>query len=265
MHAPGPEALVALPWSISSRAFVSCQQSFSLHHADRSPSTCYNPKTLVKVVVRLAQDEKTYDLPRGLLEWHTSYFAVAFDPVKSASFMTSTDGELVLEEDIPVFDAFCCWLYTGRLKDASPTTTAPILSKLYLPEMTLYQTWVFADMRGIPALKNAAIDMLHERSCASWRMSDKNIIYCYKNTVRGSKLRKYIVGLSTQMQSYGDFQKLMATLDLPTDFLVDAIPILMAQGEGHKSIGREAWIAIDRCQWHDHSGPGGKLCLEFRT
>ncbi|KAF2033204.1 hypothetical protein EK21DRAFT_86628 [Setomelanomma holmii] len=37
---------------------------------------------------------------------------------------------------------------------------------VYLDYETLVEVWSFADMRGIPALGNAAIDMLHEQIAA---------------------------------------------------------------------------------------------------
>ncbi|KAH7390914.1 hypothetical protein DE146DRAFT_618526 [Phaeosphaeria sp. MPI-PUGE-AT-0046c] len=229
-----------------------------------APSTCYDPINVVTILVRSAK-ENTYVIPRGLLIWHSSYFAAALDPSNSANFATGANGELMMEEDVEVFDAFCCWLYTGRLKDPCSTSTTSKFLELYLKRKILYQIWIFAEMRGVPAMKNAAIDMLHENVCASWTSLRGGISYCYENIVRGSALRQYMLNRSTQVKSFESFKNFMTKNELPYDFLIDAIPILVAQGEGHESIGREAWIAIDRCQWHDHSGPGGKLRLESRT
>jgi hypothetical protein len=38
---------------------------------------------------------------------------------------------------------------------------------LYLTPMLLSKIWILSDMRGIPDLGNAAIDMPHERICAT--------------------------------------------------------------------------------------------------
>lgn len=48
---------------------------------------------------------RTYEIPHGLLEWHSSYFAAALDPDSEFSKKKQED-HLDLEEDFDVFEAF---------------------------------------------------------------------------------------------------------------------------------------------------------------
>jgi hypothetical protein len=132
-----------------------------------APSTCYDPYDLVEIVVHSTlreDDTKTYSIPRGLLKWHSSYFAAALDPVNRATFQGNAMGQLELHESIAVFDAFHCWLYTGRLKDVSLRDDDTPSDDLYLDTYTMFRTWAFADMRGIPDLPLNEY-LVHRRSC----------------------------------------------------------------------------------------------------
>jgi hypothetical protein len=42
------------------------------------------------------------------------------------------------------------------------------------------------------------------------------------------------------------------------------MPILVRQGEFYEGMPRDDWTALDRCEWHDHSGPGGQMRLDSR-
>jgi hypothetical protein len=131
--------------------------------------------------------------------------------------------------------------------------------------MILCQIWVFADMRGIPAMGSTAIDMLHEFSSAHWRPFGRKVLkYTYENTTPGSKLPMFMVDSYTKMYMYRKFETWFVVNPVTIDFLVDSMPILVRQGENFEGIGRQQWTEMDRCQWHNHSGPGGKLRLESR-
>jgi hypothetical protein len=134
-----------------------------------------------------------------------------------------------------------------------------------LPPLTLCKIWIFADMRGIPSLGNSAIDMLHERMCTwSGTYNHELLKYTYENTTPGSDLRKYLVLAFTKLAGYDKFKEETTPENVTVEFLLDAMPVLVRQGERFRGIGREAWTELDRCEWHDHSGPGGKWRLESR-
>jgi hypothetical protein len=197
--------------------------------------------------------------------WHSSYFAAALDPTNSASFIDTTTDNLTLQEDATVFEAFRCWLYTGKLKDMPSTAGDVSPQDQYLSHMILCRIWVFADMRGISALGNSAIDMLHELVYSRWSSYNSEVLkYTYENTTPGSNLRKYFVSSFTKLLGYDRFKEKMTEEKVTVAFLLDAMPVLVRQGEGHRAIGRGEWGKLDRCEWHDHSGPGGKLRLESR-
>jgi hypothetical protein len=205
---------------------------------------------------------KTYEIPRGLLRWHSAYFAAALDPEND--FQENKDGKLPLEESIAVSDAFQCWLYTGRLKDPLSDTTNATEAEVYLPTRVLCRIWAFADMRGVPGLGNAAIDMLHETQAASWSTAGRLISMVYKAASAGCGLRRYLVDLFVETKKLSGFLELAKAVKCPADFLYDAIPKLTSKGDDERVMSKQEWKEIDRCQWHDHSGPGGKLRLDSR-
>ena len=100
----------------------------------------------------------------GLLKWHSSYFAAALDP---KGFCKEDQKDIEIKEDIEVFELLQCRAYTGRLQDEKSTagdTPRDPTSVAHLPHSSvLCKLWIFGDMRGVPDLKNAAIDVLHER------------------------------------------------------------------------------------------------------
>jgi hypothetical protein len=232
-------------------------------------SSCYrhDPKELiiVKVCDVVSKKRKSYEVNRDLLRWHSAYFVAILDP-QSALIHNSGDN-ITLEECHKVFNAFVCWIYTGRLEDppADPTDTSLTPDDVYLFTLCLRMLWIFADKRGIPALGKAAIDMLHERISAEWRLYGQDgILHTYENTTSKSNLPEYIVDAYTEGYSYGNFMKHMTADKVNVEFLLDAIPALANQGVGYTCITREDRTKLDRCQWHDHSEPGGKLRLESR-
>ncbi|KAH6642957.1 hypothetical protein C7974DRAFT_113256 [Boeremia exigua] len=220
------------------------------------PSTCYDHQDMTTIVVTDADIDKEYKIFRTLLMWHSSYFAAALEP---NSVLAPSGGKaLKLECSHEVFDAFYCWLYIGKLKDSVVESTE--CNDIYLSGFLLCKIWVFADCRGIPELGNRAIDMLHERCVAAWQTPGR-IAYIYENTTVGSKLRDYLIQFHGSTRTFGSLQE--GSVNQTVDFLHDMVPLVasrMAEGP----LGRDAVTRWDRCQWHDHSGPGGKLRLEGR-
>jgi hypothetical protein len=232
--------------------------------------SCYNHKELAKITInevnpwgprKLAGKSKTYDIPQDLLKWHSAYFAAALDP--TSEFHKTENDEIVIEESIATFDAFYCWLYTGRLTDPPLSSKMTQVDDIYLSPNLLCKIWIFADMRGIPALGNAAIDMYHERIAASWSTNTHIIPFIYANTAQGAMLRKVAVDSITLTKEFSYWLEPMECKP-GVEFLLEAIPVLVRRGDQSKSIGRGKWTGMDRCMWHDHSGAGGRLRLEAR-
>jgi hypothetical protein len=122
---------------------------------------------------------------------------------------------------------------------------------------------VFADLRGVPDLGNATIDMPRKRYCTEWN-SEMDITFVYDNTSAGSHLRKYTVDRYTLTVPYSKFKKSFTADDVTIDFLLDAMPLVVQRGVCPFMSSRQGSLVLDRCQWQDHSGPGGKLRLESR-
>ena len=233
------------------------------------PSKCYDHADSVKIVVQdsnTLQDptsiSKTFQIPRGLLRWHSAYFAAALDP--ESDFCVGKDEALTLTENIEVFETFLCWLYTGKLKDPPSSPDDAARATCYLKPRLLCEIWVFADMRGIPALGNAAIDMSHELISAYWVVPTYIVAhFIYENTRSGAQLRALLVGTCVLISTLDQLEKLDAD-KVPSRFLLDIFPSFIRRAENAKPVGRLAYTVLDRCSWHDHSGPGGKLRLESR-
>lgn len=227
-------------------------------------SHCYDLNDIVTIrVFEEGWGYQNFQLPRKLLEWHSSYFAAALDP---QGFGRTIVSELVIKDCIRVFEAFRCWLFTGRLVDpVEPVdNTKRDRKNTSLSNQNICQVWTFGNFRGIPGLKNAAIDLLHEQDTLAWNFHYERIKYVYENTEAGSDLRRYIVDDYVLNVEPKDSVKIIEPQEATVEFLFDAIPDLIISASSGTRITRHGWAIIDRCQWHDHSGPGGKLRSQNR-
>lgn len=132
-------------------------------------------------------------LPRRLLAWHSSSFAAALG---REEFARNRDEEMQINDNVDAFQAFGCWIYTGRLQDPPASSfvvgdTGLVPDDLYPSRFRLREIWVFGDTRGIPGIKNAAIDKLHEKYTVDWAVTDFSpaMRYAYENT---SKIRSCV-------------------------------------------------------------------------
>lgn len=155
-------------------------------------------------------------------------------------------------------------MHTGRLHEPQQTKKPSKPGDVYLPCLTLCKIWVFADFRGIPALGNCAIDLLHEYSSSVWTVPLDCVPYVYSNTQINSKLRSWFIHWTTLGMTLETFQATDYKWHTVA-FLHDVMPKLTREGDIGTRMGRARMTAWDRCQWHDHSGPGGQLRLEVRN
>lgn len=127
---------------------------------------------------------------KKLVAWHSSYFAAATDP--NGGFAENSRRVVNIGCSRDVFEAFYCWMHTGRLKDLPEGANGIPVTECYLPSKILIDLWIFADYHGIPALGNSTIDMLHERVVAQWwDMPYYTAKYVYEHTREGSNLRAF--------------------------------------------------------------------------
>ncbi|KAF2813013.1 uncharacterized protein BDZ99DRAFT_460327 [Mytilinidion resinicola] len=234
-------------------AFVMPQLKNCDHPILSAPITTWG--NVISVIV--GEEKKVYQIHKGLLLYHSSYFVGAL----SGGFKES-DTEIVelFTDEVAVFDAVYCWLYKGHLFD-SPTS-GQFMDITFLYDL-LCKIFVFGDMRGIPTLKNAAIDLLHSSICMEWKFPKTQVRFIYENTMEGSLLRKFIVNVAVLIASCETFLSIDKDgTNFTHEFLMDVIRALNDQGGKWLVIGRDAFAIINRCRYHDHSGPGGKLRMD---
>lgn len=204
-----------------------------------------------------SQIKKDYIFHRQLLTFHSAFFAAALDPktwAKNSEKVTETDRS---HEE---WDVFNFWVYSNRgyLVD-TPAPHARIKDR-YLSGELLYRMWVFGDFYVIPDLKNSAIDMLHE-SLLSRRTLPVDIEFVYSNTHSESYLRKFVLNWYTWRYRLG--LRMENDAIKPTvDFIRDLY--LRIENRNHGPYDWNQLTRINRCNWHDHCGPGGKLRYEAR-
>jgi hypothetical protein len=130
----------------------------------------------------------------------------------------------------------------------------------YLSGELLYRMWVFGDFYDIPNLKNSAIDMLHE-SLLSRRTYHVDIEFVYANTHSESNLRKFVLDWYTWRYRL-DLIRHNDAIKPTVEFMEDLS--LRIENRNHGPYDWDQLTEMNRCRWHDHRGPGGKLRYEAR-
>ncbi|KAF2232549.1 hypothetical protein EV356DRAFT_505068 [Viridothelium virens] len=210
------------------------------------PSTAYDST----VTVAVGPEKKKYQVHRGLLIHHGTYFKHALH----GDWIEAQDQVITLSEDsTEVFDAIYSWLYTRRLYDSA--TDSSVETKVSLNFLTLCQIYVFGHVRGIPAVCNAAVDCIIAKAINENVVPTNCIRYVYENTLPGSNLRKLmvefvIIGLQPETL-YNVRDKLCE------DFLIDLVVSVSnlrpkCKGPLH---GYRALQSINRCSFHTHGDP----------
>jgi hypothetical protein len=94
----------------------------------------------VTITIRDGVRSKEYRVFRSLLTWHSSSCAAALSP--TGVFRDRGASSLEFIENVEVFDAFSCWLYTGKLDE----TAGPIRIGCppHFSPLTLCGIWIFA-------------------------------------------------------------------------------------------------------------------------
>ncbi|KAF1954544.1 hypothetical protein CC80DRAFT_594970 [Byssothecium circinans] len=225
------------------------------HPLPQPPSTCYDLSDIVTVTIRVLQDGMVEDflMIRPLLSWHSGFFNAALG--EKWGYKAEGKAELAIEDDIDAFRAFKCWIHTSKLRDDPTETSDEMTGKGYLKNSNLINIWEFAEYRVIPALKNAAIDMLHERTSDKW-------------AAMKSDLRRFVVDTTASAFSAEKLDKRVPgwRKDLPEDFVASfrarRLDLETHTLKDREGVSKSEWTKLNRCNWHDHSGPGGALRLK---
>lgn len=198
------------------------------------------------VTIKVGKQKQAFFAHKGLICHYSTYFRAAFH----GHFQEATAGAVELDDDdVEVFKTFFGWVYTGKLfEPTSKPGEVPLdwslLSKLY----------VFGDARGIPALKDAAVDAIIDRFTNVWSMPTYIFPYIYSNTPEGSQLRK----LAVNMIVYTTFPSTRLKdpqyeANFPIEYLRDLAIALCDLPGGRSTSTKKQWSTRDRCQYHDHS------------
>lgn len=201
----------------------------------------YDLNDLVTIQVKHKDDIREFRMVRPLLRWHSSFFNAALDP--SGGYRENQTNKIEILEDVEAFKSFGSWIFTKELEVT--VKNKDMITKLALStgatgetrqkreenmtefeiSLKLCKIWVLGEKRGVPALKNAAIDVLHQRFADSCQTNAALLPYVYENTLAGSTLRKFYVTMYTRSKNIPKFvQSLRSTKeDVPQEFLWECL------------------------------------------
>lgn len=201
------------------------------------------------MVVGNGETQREFHVYKSLLEHHSSYFRTALKPTWKEG---ATRVVKLPEDDPDIFAIFFHWIFTGKLY---PKLTAK--GKVPLSFLEAFRVYVFSDARGIPALGNASINLIFQKSFQDWKCPTDHLQYVYENTLPGSRLREFIV--DDALECY-NFTKLAEEPELFTkDFLVEVFRSKMrGLCPGRPSLlDRATYIKEKKdelCKYHIHVG-----------
>lgn len=98
--------------------------------------------------------------------------------------------------------------------------------------------------------------MLHEQQALLWCIPSSVIGYVYKHTKPDSLLRRYLQDAFTKTMKLENVLSRNGE-DHTVDFLHDVSLVIARRKEGDK-LSHMQWARLNRCEWHDHSGAGGR-------
>ncbi|KAH0378260.1 hypothetical protein KCU92_g8812, partial [Aureobasidium melanogenum] len=149
----------------------------------RPPGACY--QTLVTIEV--GSEKKKFVIHKDLLTFYSDFFRGAFN----GSFIEAAEGKLSLPDvEVPIFDIFNQFLYTGRLADGEGHT---------LRSNTLIKLWLFGDRFIVPCLQNSAIDALDKKFHMTHSLPTRFNKLIWENTLPSALLRKYMLDIVVYM------------------------------------------------------------------
>ncbi|KAH7086395.1 hypothetical protein FB567DRAFT_603342 [Paraphoma chrysanthemicola] len=205
---------------------------------------------VINIVVGEGATKRTFAVYEGLLKHYSSYFKTAL----KKEWAGEDCRMLELPDDDPeALRAFFNWTLTKKLYPRlAQDGSIPLCSQ------AICMIYIFGDMRGIPELCNAAIDLLFQKHCQEWSFVRQDVQLAYGLTMEGSALRKFFV--NDTMETY-IFTTPESNEGWPQDFLLDVLKgvgtrqILLGQLCG---MSKGKWIhtrKLEICsKYHDHSG-----------
>lgn len=99
-------------------------------------------------------------------------------------------------------------------------------------------------MRGVPALGNAAIDMLHERMSEEWRIPWLATTYVDETTLPEAHLLKFLVSAHALTRSLESLES-TPTGTVTTRFLLEIVGVFVRRGEAGR-LSRQQFTPVPR-------------------
>jgi hypothetical protein len=145
--------------------------------------------------------------------------------------------------------------WAGLLKASPSNPTTPRAENLYPNPVLLCHIWDFARYYGIPALGNAAIDTYHEIVSASWGCNPQFISITYAYSKPQTKFRSFLVDAIARTHGIEECIFFKKTGRISPELMHEVMPIVLDVKKNGRVLSRDEWTKVDRCRWHDHSGP----------
>ena len=203
------------------------------------------------VIVKVGPSKTPFNMHRGLLCNAAPYFKAAFN----GNFTEAKSAVLELpEEDVVIFKRFQLWVYTNKLVLSTSTFKMPFerfslrmllimfRNRIYgLQEDTdsnlSVGLYIFGELRGIPVLQNATIDLLIDKQATENIVPTTLLHRVYENPPENSPLRKPLVDWSSSLGGLDMWFKTSATVDrCPKQFLIDLTVALYLHKKGTKLV-----------------------------
>ncbi|OCL07652.1 hypothetical protein AOQ84DRAFT_54925 [Glonium stellatum] len=117
--------------------------------------------------------------------------------------------------------------------------------------MLICKIFVFGDARGIPGLKNAAVDLIISKFIQTWTFLIETVHFVFNNTQESSLLRRLLVDMALES---GDLDKMKQYRSYFTkDFLVDMVVTMQKPNRIASVTSKEQWASRSLCMYHDHT------------
>lgn len=203
--------------------------------------------SVVSIIVGDEKSKRTFLVHEGLLKHHSGYFSAAL----KEDWRKDPSKPVELPEDDPdVFQNAFRWLYTGKIYHGLSSD-----GKIPLPPRTICKLYIFADMREMPGLRNATIDVLFQVYCQEWAYPVHDVPFVYENTCQGSALRRLFAVLAAETYSWSDLED--ASVEHPKELLSDVLTLLRKSGLPLGFlVNKTSWIQKSKLEvcgkFHDH-------------
>lgn len=131
------------------------------------------------VDIRVGPNTKVFSIHKQLLCEVSPYFEAA---LKGQFIEAEKQSIEFVEESVTMFEHFQLWLYSGNI-------LAPHESAKDIGSSTLYDLYAFGEMRHIPRLQNAVMDVFFDRNIMTNTISISLLHRVYQDLPNESPLR----------------------------------------------------------------------------